>query len=243
MIIQQDMSMARAILENNRLISLLPRFKIELGFGEKTVGEVCRMYDVNVDFFLEIVNSYVNEEYTPQNDLTLFSLSSIVEYLKNTHAIYLEEELPHVEAEIRELICKSELSQDKKDLVVTFFNDYKQEFIEHIMKEEDEVLPYILEVEKQYEARHPDPEFLEKLKHYSIHEFAREHDRLEDSLSNLAKLIIKYLPPLRNRQLCNQILSDLFALVNDLIDHAAMEDKILVPKVAEIEQYIKQQSS
>ena len=229
------MSMAQAILENNRLIPLLPRFKIELGFGEKTVGEVCRMYDVNVDFFLEIVNSYVNEEYTPQNDLTLFSLSSIVAYLKK--------ELPHVEAEIHELICKSELSRDKKDLVVTFFNDYKQEFIEHIMKEEDEVLPYILEVEKQFEGEKPDPQFRDKLRHYSIHEFAREHDRLEDSLFNLAKLIIKYLPPLGNRQLCNRILTDLFALVNDLIDHAAMEDKILVPKVAEIEQYIKQQSS
>jgi hemerythrin superfamily protein len=35
--------------------------------------------------------------------------------------------------------------------------------------------------------------------------------------------------------LCHQVLTDLAALVKDLVDHADMEDKVLVPRVAELE--------
>ena len=76
------------------------------------------------------------------------------------------------------------------------------------------------------------------MKKYPIVQFAREHDRLELSLTSLAELIIKYLPPFKDRELCDQILVDLFTLKDDLIDHAAMEDKVLVPKVEELEKEI-----
>ena len=103
------------------------------------------------------------------------------------------------------------------------------------MKEEEEVLPYILEIEKQAGQTNPDEAFIKKLEDYSIHKFAHEHDRLEDSLANLATLIIKYLPPFKDRPLCDQTLADLFELKEDLIDHASMEDKVMVPKVQDLE--------
>ena len=80
-----------------------------------------------------------------------------------------------------------------------------------------------------------DPDFIQKLKSYSIREFEKEHDRLETSLKHLSTLIIKYLPPFDDLQLCHQVLNDLSALVKDLVDHADMEDKVLVPRVAELE--------
>jgi regulator of cell morphogenesis and NO signaling len=235
MVINESRLMADAILENNRIISLLPRFDIEFGFGELTVDEVCRASGVNTAFFLEIVNSYINDDYVVETDFSLFSLSTVVEYLKKTHTNYLKVELPEIENKIHSLINNSCLSDDKKNLVITFFNDYKQEFIVHIMNEEDDVLPYILEIEKQVRLKDPEEDFIKKLETYSIHQFAHEHDRLEDSLANLAALIIKYLPPFKDRALCDQTLSSLFVLKEDLIDHATMEDKVLVPKVADLE--------
>ena len=235
MVINESRLMADAVLENNRIISLLPRFNIELGFGELTVDEVCRANEVNTAFFLEIVNSYINNDYVVETDFSLFSLSTVVEYLKKTHENYLRVGLPKIENKIHSLINNSCLSDDKKNLVITFFNDYKQEFISHIMKEEEEVLPYILEIEKQVGQTNPDKAFIKKLEDYSIHKFAHEHDRLEDSLANLAALIIKYLPPFKDRSLCDQTLSDLFDLKEDLIDHASMEDRVLVPKVEDLE--------
>lgn len=227
--------MADAVLENNRIIPLLSRFDIELGFGELTIDEVCKANGVNTAFFLEIINSYINDDYVAETDFSFFSLSSVVKYLKKTHENYLNVELPNIENKIYTLINNSSLSEDKKNLVITFFNDYKKEFTAHIMKEEKEVLPYILELEKQALKTDPEESFTKKLEKYSIVQFAHEHDRLEDSLANLAALIIKYLPPFQDRALCDQTLSDLFELKENLIDHAAMEDKVLVPKVADLE--------
>lgn len=234
--ITREISMAMAIMENHMLIPLLPRFNIRMGFGEETVEEVCNKYAVNTDFFLEICNSYIYENYTLQNDLSLFSLGTMIDYLKNTHYYYTEKALPKLEKQIHSLLSDSDLSNEKKNLVSTFFNDYKQDFLNHIQKEEVEILPYILELEKQYNKSQADTEFIDKINKYSIREFAREHERLESSLTNLSKLIIKYLPPFQNWDLCNQILIDLSGLVKDLVDHANMEDKVLIPRVAELEQ-------
>jgi regulator of cell morphogenesis and NO signaling len=200
------------------------------------VEEVCKQFSVNTDFFLEIVNSYLDETYVPAKNLSFVSLGTMVEYLTSTHSYFIDIALPGVEEKIRRLLDHSELSQKEVQLVTGFFNDYKQDFLAHISEEEKEILPYILELEKQSGKKVPDPEFIEKLRVYSISEFAQEHDRLEYSLENLSKLIIKYLPPFEDLELCIQVLGDLSDLVRDLVDHANMEDKVLIPRVSELEQ-------
>ena len=211
-----------------------------MGFGEKSVEEVCKDHGVNPDFFLEIANTYLDEDYVPHNDLSHFSLGAVVEYLTSTHTHYVEVALPRMEAKIHELLDHSELSDKKIRLVTVFFNDYKKDFMTHISQEEQDILPYILELEKQSLRDIPDQDFIDRLEHYSIKEFASEHDRLETSLENLSKLIIKYLPPFRDQELCIQVLRDLAELVKDLVDHADMEDKVLIPRVVELEQQLLQ---
>lgn len=238
--ITKEMQMCQAVLENPQLLPLFPRFNMKLGFGEMTVEEVCIAHRVNTDFFLEIANAYLDEDFIPGEGFSLFSLGTVVQYLTSTHTYYVLTALPQVEDNIHRLLDQSELSQKEIDLVTGFFNDYKKDFMVHISEEEEKVLPYILELEEQSTRVKSDPEFIEKLQNYSILEFEKEHDRLETSLENLSRLIIKYLPPFEDFQLCNQVLSDLAALVKDLVDHANMEDKVLIPRVNELEKYLLQ---
>ncbi|MEN8155793.1 MAG: hemerythrin domain-containing protein [Bacteroidota bacterium] len=240
--ISKKMPMGHALLEHNRLLPLFARFNIRLGFGEQSVEEVCQSHGVNTDFFLEIANAYLDEGFVPPDELSGFSLESMVEYLKATHSYYIEVALPGIEDKILRLLDRSELSKNEINLVTGFFNDYKQEFLAHISHEEKEILPYIVELEKQSLKPRPGPRFIERLKEYSIGEFAKEHDRLENSLENLSKLIIKYLPPFEDQELCIRVLRDLDELVEDLIDHADMEDKVLVPRVAELEKMVIQKA-
>ena len=238
--ITKEMPMCQVVLENPRLLPLFPRFNLKLGFGEMNVDEVCRAHQVNTDFFLEIANAYLDEDYVPGEGFSLFSLGSVVNYLTSTHTYYLETALPEVEEKIHLLLDQSDLAQKEIQLVSDFFNDYKVDFMSHISEEEQIVLPYILELEEQSALPVPDPGFIEKLRNYSIREFEKEHERLETSLENLSRLIIKYLPPFDSFRLCNQVLNDLAALVKDLVDHADMEDKVLIPRVSELEQQLLQ---
>ena len=227
--------MCQAVLEHHQLLPLFPRFNLRLGFGEKSVEEVCRAHHVNVNFFLEIANAYLDDDYVPGDGLFQFSLGTVVDYLNSTHQYYLYTALPQVEEMIRLLLDHSHLSKNEIDLVAGFFNDYKKDFLVHISEEEQHVLPYILDLERQSALDEPDPAFIEKLRNYSIREYELGHDRLETSLENLSRLIIKYLPPFEDFQLCQRVLNDLSALVKDLEDHANMEDKILIPRVSELE--------
>jgi regulator of cell morphogenesis and NO signaling len=230
--------MCQAVLENQKLLLLFPRFKIRTGFGEMTVEEVCNRFSVNTDFFLETANTYLDKGYVPATDDSFFALGIMVDYLNSTHSYFIDTALPAVEEKIHRLLDQSKLSKKEVELVTRFFNDYKQDFLTHISEEEKEILPYILELEKQSAKNVPDREFIEKLRVYTISEFAQEHDRLEFSLENLSKLIIKYLPPVDDYVLCIQVLSELSDLVRDLVDHSDMEDKVLFPRVADLEQQL-----
>jgi len=240
--IDRKKSMAVAVLDNNTLLPLLSRFGIRLGFGEMSVEEVCHKHGINTDFFLEIANAYIDDRYAPHEDFAHFSLGDMVSYLKSTHDYYLNVAIPHIEDQILHLLEHSQLSDKEKDLVTGFFDDYKKEVLDHISNEENEVLPYILELERQSARKVPEVAFIQKLRQYSIREFATEHDRLEYSLENLSKLIIRYLPPFDEQDRCVRLLRDLAELVKDLADHADMEDKVMVPRVAELEQQVLRNS-
>jgi regulator of cell morphogenesis and NO signaling len=227
--------MYRVMLENLQLLPLLPRFNLKTGFGELSVDEVCHAHGVNTDFFLDIANAYLDELYVPGEGLSLFSLDTMVKYISATHAYYTDIALPTVEEKLHRLMEGSKLSEKEIQLVTNFFNDYKKDFMAHITQEEEHILPYVLELERQSALEKPDPGFILKLQVYSISEFEKEHDRLEISLKHLSELIIKYLPPFDDLHLCHEVLNELAGLMKDLVDHADVEDKVLIPRVAELE--------
>jgi regulator of cell morphogenesis and NO signaling len=241
--ISKEMPMGRAVLDHIQLLPLLSRFQIPLGFGERSVGEVCEEHSVNPDFFLEIANTYLNpDEAEREDNLAQYPLSDMVSYLRATHSYYLDVAMPRLERQLDLLLSNSDLNDKEIKLLKGFFNDYREDFLVHISLEEKEILPYILELERQSLMDPPDTPFLEQLQHYSISNFAQEHDRLEYSLENLSKLLIKYLPPFQDQERCIRLLRELAELVKDLADHADMEDKLLIPMVAALEEQLQERA-
>ena len=92
MIVTKDIKMADVVHINHFSLSILDRFGIELGFGNKTVEETCSMYNVDPDFFLEIINAFIDNDYFPKKQLQSFSVKLIIEYLQKTHYISWQEQ-------------------------------------------------------------------------------------------------------------------------------------------------------
>ena len=236
--ITPDMKMADVIHLNYSLLPVITRFNINLGFGDKTVKELCTEFTINLDFFIEITNSFIDDDYIPQKELNSFPVNLIVDYLKKTHAYYLEEKIPELNRQILEL---SEISDEKGDsiqLVQNFFGEYKEELQHHIEREENKVHPYVLAIEEAFTQNNIKEDLIEGIKTYSINDFAKEHDNVEEKLYDLKNIIIKYLPPCKDKALCNKILMELFRLEKDLNAHALLEDKVLIPKVAKMEEIL-----
>jgi len=239
MIITADTKMADIIHLNYYLISVIYRFGINLGFGEDTVKEACKKNDININFFLEIVNAFHDKEYFPQSHLKSFSVKLIINYLRKTHKFYIDFKFPELQNLINKMVNTCYPKSKDVALVNKFFNEYKEELNNHINREEEVAFPYAIKIENAYLSNNIPEELKKELVNYSISKYNSEHDNLEEKPFDLKNIIIKYLPPPTNNYLCSKVIDELYHLEKDLNDHARIEEKVMVPKIIEMENYIK----
>ena len=235
--------MVDLVHRNYALISVLNRFGIALGFGDKTIREVCEEKDLNIPFFLEIINSFLDDDYFPREHLISFPLKLIVDYLSRTHHDYLEKKIPEIETIIADPRDPCYEDREHNFLLTKFFGEYRNELILHIRREDEKVFPYALRVEQHYLDRSRESSLPQEIAEYSIMDYLREHDDIEEKLFDLKNIIIKYLPPPRNPDACYRVIAMLFDLEKDMNDHSRIEEKVLVPKVAMMEKSIRQRSN
>ncbi len=220
---------------NYLLLPVLNRFGVRLGFGDKSVTELCAEKGIDIDFFIAIINTFNNHNYFPEEELRSFSATLIVEYLKKSHHDFLKGRLPKIESLLSVLIENS-VSEDLK-IIQTFYKKYKTDLVTHIKDEEENTFPYVLQLQKIYDSGFY--QIPESLLNYNIQSFEKEHTNVDEKLFDLKNIIIKYLPPQYNDVDCNEFLFEIFEFERDLTDHARIEDNILVPKVMAMEKLLK----
>ena len=235
MLILKEMKLADVIHHDHELVAVINRFGIYLGFGDKKIETLCNENSIQTEFFLTILNTFHDPQYFPKKHLQSFPATMLIDYLGKTHKYYLDEKIPEIENLISELIQKNQQHKDSFILLQNFFSEYKIELSNHIQREEKRVYPYVIQLEKAIERGKVSEELVAEMDEYSITDYEAEHENVEEKLYDLKNIIIKYLPSSSNEKMVNNILHEIFALENDLKDHARIEDMILVPKVEAME--------
>lgn len=239
MLVKESTKLVDVIHYQYLILPILNRFDIQLGFGNKTVKEVCEEQNVHLQFFLEIVNSFLDKEYFPQSELQSFPLKYIIAYIKRSHTFYVDFKMPQIEGLISDLLDTASAENKKSfQLIQNFFQEYKYELVTHIEKEENQVHPYVLKIDEAFQNREVTEDIISLVKKEPISLYADDHDNVEDKLYDLKNLMIKYLPPAADYTISNAILIELFRLERDLGDHSRIEEKVLIPKVEGIEAQI-----
>jgi len=239
MMVTKDLKMADVVHMNHFSLSILDRFGIELGFGDKTVEETCTDSKVDPQFFLEIINAFIDNDYFPKKQLQGFSVKLITDYLQKTHKYYIEIKVPEIELLIEKMVNTCYSQKEVITLLNRFFKEYNTELRNHILREETVVFPYTQMIENAYNSKKIDVKVIKNMEEYSIDIFEKEHDNIEEKLFDLKNIIIKYLPQPNNKVLCHKLLHELFSLEKDINDHSRIEDKVLVPKIRAMEKEIK----
>lgn len=235
------MKMADVIIQNHHLLSVINRFGIQLGFGEKSVESICNLYDINTDFFLDIINSFNDPDFFPKQKLKSYPLNLIVDYLYKTHHYYLKVKIPEINSLIEELEKSSQGdTANALKLIHKFFNEYATQLNKHIQFEEENIYPYIMELEKVYnEQNEADISNFVNNNKFIIKDYATQHDNIDEKIYDIKNLIIKYISPKDNFRLCFKILGQLAHLEEDIKDHSEMENKIIVPQVLIMEKTLQ----
>ena len=239
-LITTNTKLADVIHHNYLLLSVINRFGIKLGFGDKSIKNICDESKIDPDFFTAILNTFTFESYFSEKRLKAFSILQIVDYLRKTHEYYRNVELKVIDVHINILINSGKNTSGLK-LIRKFFDEYESELLAHLKREDDFTFPYIEKLVSFKTQENGTKLFKELSKKYNIHIFEREHNNVDDKLFDLKNILIKYLNEDYDQTSCNSVIFELFRLEKDLIEHTRLENKILIPMVEELENELRNQ--
>lgn len=216
------------ISDDYRMLQVISRFGLTLGFGDQSVGAACKAGNVDVDTFLAVVNFIKAGEHVRIGKLVeQVNVASLIQYLKRSHSYFVNFRLPAIRRKLIEAIdCTN---NQIAFLILKFYDEYAGEVGRHMEYENSHVHPY---VDTLLSGKLP-----EKAGTFGelIHQHHDNHGSIEKSSAELKNIIIKYYPSDSNAQLLNDVLMDIYMMEEDLLSHCHLEDQLFAECVHKLE--------
>lgn len=218
--------MITLISDNYNLLQCLGGFGISLGFGDKTVSQVCEEQNVDTYTFLAIVNFTING-YRDIDNTDNLSVPTLIQYLRASHEYFLNFQLPFIRNELADALDEND---NLARLIMRLYDEYAKSITSHMKHEEKTVFPYI---EALLENKQVD--------NYDIDTYSKHHGQESTKLRELKTIIMKYLPSdgLHNNKL-SATLYDIYNNEEWLSLHTEVEEQILIPAIKNLEMQLKQ---
>ena len=176
---EADDKMIDLISDNYSMLQGLSAFGIRLGFGDKTVDEVCREQDVDAYTFLAVVNFVING-YAPKTTDERLSVRTLLGYLRASHRFFLDFQLPSIRQKLEQTLCSND---HLAPLILQLYDAYAHDIRKHMTYEEKTLFPYVEALLRG-----------EQTAKYNVDIFSKHHSDTTGKFHELKSIIIKYLP-------------------------------------------------
>ncbi len=218
---EADDKMISIISDDYSILQMLGAFGINMGFGDKTVNEVCREQEVDTFTFLALVNYTING-YFDRSSIDHLSLLTLLHYIRASHAYYLGFELPHIRLALTDALNEKD---SLAKLILRLYDNFAQSIRGHMLYEEKTLFPYVealLEGEIHQNAM--------------VETFSKHHVQTDLRLKELKNIVIRYMPAdgLSNHKLTS-VLYDIFKTEHWLHQHIDVEEDIFMPAIKNAE--------
>lgn len=213
-------SLVDLINDNYSILPVLSRFSIPLGFENRRIADVCTDAGIDSEVFLFIVN-FILSGKIDNSHMSTISPEAIVDFLHNSHDYYLSYKIPHIRQNL--LNALDESHSDINPAIIRFFDDYIEQVKEHFRYEEKKVFPYVRNLMSGKPSR------------YNIGMFKKHHDDIDEKLSDLKNIILRYYTTSMPNKMYD-VLVDIYNCEEDLKQHTDIENHILIPMISLVEQ-------
>lgn len=227
LLVYSNMRMSEVVEEHSSLIPVLNRFGVRLGLGDMSVKAICKEHQLDCDFLLTVVNTFLNEEYFPEKKFQTFHTSQIIDYMTKTNQYYQRYQLPNIERHLGFFISQSTPNNNTLNLIGKFFRSFKEELTARIERDEQTWFPYCLSLSEQLKQMPP-------LHLYSDPPLAE--DPIEALLADMKHILIRHLSGEYDENLCYAVIFALCSLEKDIKQHNRIRYRILTPMVYAMEQ-------
>ena len=232
---EADDKMIDLISDNYSMLQGLGAFGIRLGFGDKTVSEVCSEQGVDCYTFLTVVNFLING-YAPKETDDKISVNTLLAYLRASHRYFLDFQLPSIRKKLEEALNENSQASNLKpqisnlkSQILCLYDEYAHDIRLHMKYEEKTLFPYVEALLRG-----------EQKPNYNVEIFAKHHSDTTGKFQELKNIIIKYLP--HDGLANNQLTATLYDIYNNeewLLNHSNVEEILFVPAIRMLEQQLK----
>ncbi len=213
-IISSKKQLSEIIISHPEVITLINRFGITLGVGDKTIESICSEKNLDCDFFVMILNTYINEDYFPEKILKSFKAEIIINYISQTYNYYTHYMIPNIERHFALLISHSG-ANNNLELMQQFFIELKNDIIEAINHDCTQWFPFILDLEKNNRRNF---QYI-KHKHCS--------SQIEDKIGDLKNMFIIHLSGKYELNLCYAVITAIIAFEKDFKQNNRIRNRII----------------
>ena len=224
--------MSDLISDDYRMLQLISRFGITLGFGDKSVADTCRASGVDTATFLSVVNYIKDGAHSHVEERAdEVSLPALMRCLTHSHGDFVDYRLPYIRRQLIEAVDYSAGGRIAF-LILRFYDEWAAEVARHMEYENTRVHPYVERLlQGQLSA-----ESLDDL----TGGHKDSHQSIEKSITELKNIIIKYYPTGARAQLLSDVLMDIYMTEEDLLTHCRLEDTLFAHCVRRLETSVRQ---
>ena len=205
--------------------------------GAKSITEACQTASVTV---AEVAHSLEQIETTSgataqSRDWQVEGLASLIAYIINKHHAFTREELDGMEPLLAK-VC-SVYAQKSPELlqIHSLFGKLRRELLLHMMKEENILFPYIIQMEEAMRAGLTVPAPMFGTVRNPVRMMMTEHDAAGDLLRSIRQLSNDFNPPADACVSYQTLYRRLEEFEQDLHQHIHLENNILFPCAIEKE--------
>jgi regulator of cell morphogenesis and NO signaling len=198
--------------------------------GRRSIAEACESAAVD-----PLAIACVLAELPPvtaDDDVTQWPVDRLIDRILTTHHAYIRSSLPTITRYLTKLVEVHGTRHPELARVATAFDRMGRDLLQHMMKEERVLFPYIRMLAASRNAPGPSPfGTIEN----PIRMMEREHREAGEEMRLIRELTDGYAPPADGCTTYRVCLEELAAFERDLHRHVHLENNVLFPKSIDLE--------
>ncbi|MDR0711953.1 MAG: helix-turn-helix transcriptional regulator [Prevotellaceae bacterium] len=232
--ITNEDKLANVLQNNSRLVAVAGCLGVELGFGDKSVREICADYKIDVDFCVALLNTVCTERYYLMQPLQAVGALQLTGYLRKMHEHYRQTQLPATQERIRQLAESGAISKHLQ-LAEQAFTEAHHELLRYFSDVEDMLFAHVQHLYKccmlQASGQEPPDELAPSI-NFSM--LKQRYRMVCAKLHDINGLLIRYLTGDFDRTLRNAIIYQISDMESDLRCYLRIQELLLLPAMLQL---------
>jgi regulator of cell morphogenesis and NO signaling len=204
--------------------------------GRQSLAEACRTAGIDSEHVRRAVDGLAPVAADQDDDVTLWPLDRLMDHILESHHAYVRAALPMITDHLAKLVHVHGARHPELLHTKAAFEAIGRELLQHMMKEERALFPYIRELATRDGASSAPSPF--GTVENPIRMMEREHRQAADEMRLVRELTHGYVPPPDGCSTYRMTFDELARFERDLHRHVHLENNVLFPKAVELEDQV-----